>query len=80
MTQRRKPPSGVIWSLDDGKVVVDVEPQKRRPFGRPEHVTDVSRSGDEVSGPHNRPVLEVDTAEGDVVNDIPTEDDGAPTA
>lgn len=87
MTTRKRGPSGVVWSMDDGKVVVDVEPATRRPFGKPDHATDVSRSGDEVSGPHAHPhahprgqsTLELDTDEGNpVVDDVPTEDDGAP--
>jgi hypothetical protein len=83
VTTRKRTPSGVVWSMDDGKVVVDVEPSKRRPFGKPDHASDVSRSGDEVSGAHShprsRPVLELDTDEGNpVVDEVPTEDDGAP--
>lgn len=80
MTTRKRSPSGVVWSMDDGKVVVDVEPTTRRPFGKPQHATDISHSGDEVSGPHNRPQsLDVDTDEGNpITDDIATEDDGAP--
>ena len=62
---------------------LDVEPATRRPFGKPDHASDVSRSGDDVSGPHahprSRPVVQVDTEEGNaVVDDVPTEDDGTP--
>lgn len=82
MTTKKRGPSGVVWSLDDGKVVVDVEPLTRRPFGEPDHASDVSRSGDEVSGPHahsrSRPALELDTDEGNpVLDEVATEDDGA---
>jgi hypothetical protein len=83
VTTRKRPPSGVVWSMDDGKVVVDVEPTTRRPFGKPQHASDVSRSGDEVSGPHAHGagvrLLELDTDEGNpVVDEVATEDDGAP--
>lgn len=84
MTTRKRGPSDVVWSMDDGKVVVDVAARARRPFGKPEHGADdvrsTSRSQDEVSGPHNRPhVLDVDTDEGSpVTDDVATEDDGAP--
>lgn len=78
MTIKKRGPSGVVWSMDDSKVVVvDVEPSTRRPFGKPDHATDVSRSGDDVS--HNRPIPELDTDEGNpILDDVPTEDDGAP--
>lgn len=81
MTTRKSGQGAVVWSMDDGKVVVQVEQTKRRPFGTPEHATDVTRSGDEVSGPHAHPRSrpELDTDEGNpVVDDVPTEDDGAP--
>jgi hypothetical protein len=79
VTTKKRTPSGVVWSMDDGKVVVDVEPVTRRPFGKPDHATSTSRSQDEVSGPQNRPVLELDTDEGNpIVDEVPTEDDGAP--
>lgn len=69
--------------MDDDKVVVDVERTTRRPFGAAQHASDVSRSGDDASGPHahprGRPPLELDTDEGNpIIDDIPTEDDGAP--
>lgn len=83
MTTKKRGLSGVVWSMDAGKVVVDVEPAVRRPFGKPDHATDVSRSGDDVSGlhahPRSRSVLQLDTEEGNaVVDDVSTEDDGAP--